>query len=276
MDKIGSPLFILRDYCANDLFTVLERLAALDFDGVEFLSTFGHPYAKVKKRLDACGLKAIGDHVGFDEFSNDPARLIENHQTLGCEYITIGPPPPDGQPGGPNYARVLETLHKLCEQTIDGGMYLLYHNHADEIKRSLNGKTILEHYADDCPPLQLEPDLGWMHIGGGDPAYYLHKYGNRCPVIHFKDFIPNDSENAVTAYPPVARNGEMGYKSGEFEFRPTGYGVVNTSGLYAVARTIPSVQWYIVDHDCAYNRDIYEELILSRAYMNRLYLLHAR
>ncbi len=38
MEKIrmASPLYILREACARDLFGVLERLADLGFDGVEF------------------------------------------------------------------------------------------------------------------------------------------------------------------------------------------------------------------------------------------------
>ena len=46
--KIASPLYILRNECAADLFGVLRKLADLGFDGVEFLGFFGHSAEEVK------------------------------------------------------------------------------------------------------------------------------------------------------------------------------------------------------------------------------------
>ena len=69
--RIASPLFILREACARDLFGVLERLAGLGFDGVEFLGFFGHEAAAVWERLDALGLAALGNHVPYGELADD-------------------------------------------------------------------------------------------------------------------------------------------------------------------------------------------------------------
>ncbi|MDR2568761.1 MAG: hypothetical protein LBD23_00505, partial [Oscillospiraceae bacterium] len=62
MVKIGSPLFILMEECKKDLMGVLERLAEIGFDGVEFLGLFGHKPTDIKNKLDSCGLIAVGDH----------------------------------------------------------------------------------------------------------------------------------------------------------------------------------------------------------------------
>jgi len=51
-NKLAAPLFILRQECAEDLMGVLERLAALGFDGVEFLGLFGHEPEAIRKKLD--------------------------------------------------------------------------------------------------------------------------------------------------------------------------------------------------------------------------------
>ena len=99
--------------------------------------------------------------------------------------------------------------------------------------------------------LSLEPDLGWIQIGGGEPLYYLNKYANRCPVVHFKDFIPTEKDG--------------------FLFRPTGYGVVNNAVLYAKTLTFDKQpEWYILDHDCSYERDIYFDLKISLEYFKNL------
>ena len=131
-------------------------------------------------------------------------------------------------------------------------MKLLFHNHAEELKNKINGKDVLENIFDSVRPdlLYCEPDLGWISIGGADPAYYLKKYKNRCPVIHFKDYInTNDG----------------------FLFRPTGYGIMNNAELYALSLTAnPLPEWYVMDHDCAYERDSYYDLKISLEYFRNL------
>ena len=250
MAKIGSPLFILREECAKDLMIVLEKLAQIGYEGIEFLGFFGHKPSTIKNKLDSCGLKAIGNHVAFEEFSGNISKVIDEHKEIGCGYITVGAPGVDGMPGGENYARTIEIFEKLGEAMNAAGMKLLYHNHAEELKAKVNGKTILENIFDDTRSdlLYCEPDLGWISIGGENPAYYLEKYKDRCPVIHFKDYIDT---------------------SDSFLFRPTGYGVVNNAELYALSLAC-NPEWYIMDHDCAYERDSYFDLAISLDYFKNL------
>ena len=245
MIKIGSPLFILREKCAVDLMSVIEKLAEIGYDGIEFLGFFGHKPVDIKKKLDSCGIKAIGNHVPFNEFSQNVDRVINDHNEIGCKYITISPPTVDGFPGGSDYAQTLEVFQMIGEAMKAADMKLLFHNHAEELRSIVNGKAILEHIFDDTPLdiLYCELDLGWISIGGGDPVYYLEKYGNRCPVVHFKDYIPAENDNG-------------------FLFRPTGYGVMNNAELFNMAKSYKP-DWYIMDHDCAYERDIFYDLSIS-------------
>ena len=123
---------------------------------------------------------------------------------------------------------------------------------ARQMKAIVNGKAVLENIFDDVRSdlLYCEPDLGWIDIGGGDPAYYLKKYKDRCPVIHFKDYIPAETD-------------------GGFLFRPTGYGIMNNAELYALSKPC-NPEWYIMDHDCAYERDSYFDLSISLEYFKNL------
>ena len=255
MAKIGSPLFILREECQKDLMSVLEKLAEIGYEGVEFLGYWGYKLADVKSKLDSCGLIAIGNHVGFNEFTQNIDKTIADNKNMGCKYITIGGPEPDGLPGGGDYSKTLDCYAKVGEAMNAANMTLLYHNHAAELKNFHAGKSILENLMDDVKPglLSLEPDCGWIQIGGGDPFYYLDKYANRCPVVHFKDFIPD----------PKAENG--------FLFRPTGYGIVNYAELYKKTLSFDKKpEWYILDHDCAYERDIYFDMKISLEYFKNL------
>ncbi|MCL2708399.1 MAG: sugar phosphate isomerase/epimerase [Defluviitaleaceae bacterium] len=254
MTKLGSPLFILRNECAKDLFGVLDRLAKIGYDGVEFIGLFGHKPGEIRSRLDSLGIDAIGDHVPFGEFANDPEKIIEDHLTLGCRFITVGSPGPDGMPGSDGYRLTVETLNALGDKTKSAGMRLLYHNHANELRSRFNGKTALEYFFDDTDPglLLAEPDLGWIMIGGAEPVHFLRKYRSRCPVIHLKDFIRTGEKSA-------------------FEFRPTGYGEAGYAALCAEIKKLAiNPEWYVLDHDDAYGRDIFYDLKISLDYVKNL------
>ena len=254
--KIGSPLFILRDECQKDLMAVLERLAETGFDGVEFLGLFGHKPAEIRKKLDSIGLKAVGDHVPFDIFVDNTGKVIEEHMEIGCQYLTINAPGADGLPGGKDYARTIESFKKIGEAMNAADMTLLFHNHAGELKQSTNGKSILENIMNDTDAqlLYLEPDLGWMRIGGAEPMYYLEKYRDRCLVVHFKDYVRTETDEKEN-----------------FRFRPTGYGIMDNAVLYAKTLSFDvKPEWYITDHDCAYGRDIYFDLKISLEYLKNL------
>ena len=252
--KIGSPLFILREECAKDLTAVLEKIAQIGYAGVEFLGFFGHKPAGIKNKLDSLGLAAVGNHVAFGDFgenAQNAGKIIDEHKELGCGYITAGAPPDFGE----NILKTLETFEKIGEKVNAAGMKLLYHNHAGELREKINGKTVLENIFDGARAdlLHCELDLGWIGIGGADPAYFLQKYKNRCPVLHFKDYIPTNTD-----------------ESG-FLFRPTGYGVMRNAELYKTSIECDAPpEWYIMDHDCAYGRDPYFDLQISLDYFKNL------
>jgi len=257
MIKIGSPLFILREECSKDLMKVIEKLGEIGYNGIEFLGLFGHAPEDIRKKLDSCGLTAIGDHVPYAEFVNDTNRVINQRKELGCAYITIASPPADGLPGGKNYPETVENFERIGETVNDAGMTLLFHNHAEEVRKEIAGKTILEYLADDIDEkfLSLELDLGWIGIGGAKPEYFLEKYKNRCPVAHFKDYSPADNEKG-------------------FIFRPTGYGALDTAALFEITLSFnKKPEWYIMDHDDAYDRDIYVDLAISLEYFRNLELV---
>ena len=246
MAKIGSPLFILREECQKDLTGVLDKIAQIGYDGVEFLGFFGRKPSEIKNKLDSCGIIAIGDHVAFDEFAKNTDRVINEHKEIGCGYITIGAP-------GYINTETTETFERIGEKMNAADMKLLFHNHAEELKSKPGGKSVLENIFDDTRPdlLYCELDLGWISIGGAQPDYYLRKYKNRCPVLHFKDYIYNEI--------------------GDFIFRPTGYGIMNNAELYKITVDCDSPpEWYVMDHDCAYKRDSYFDLKISLEYFRNL------
>ena len=261
--KMASPLYILRNECERDLAGVLRKLARIGFEGIEFLGFFGHSAEEVRQMLDEHGLTALGNHVQWHDLMADAEGVMDFHQTVGCSYMTVADLPMNDLPA------VSAQLDKLAAKAKARGMRLLYHNHDQELIEKTAGRENLACLMDATKPetLALEPDLGWIEIGGGDPAWYLTRYADRCPVIHLKDYYATDNRllGRVREFVPQRGPVERGY----FEFRPTGYGVLNLPKLMPLClRCQP--EWFVMDHDLAYERDSFDDLKLSLDYTRAL------
>ncbi|HEY5563727.1 MAG TPA: sugar phosphate isomerase/epimerase [Clostridiaceae bacterium] len=268
----ASPLYILRKECTEDLFAALSKLGDLGFNGIEFLSFFGKSGESVREKLEELDMVSLGNHVGYNEFLSDIKGTLDLHKKAGCKYITVGTIPTIGLPGGEKFSGTIKQLTKLGQTCKEEGITLLYHNHAGELTKKIQGKYILEVILDEIPGdcLALEPDLGWMAIGGADPSFFLEKYKNRCPVIHLKDFYASDISR-------IGNVGDLGDKrgtvdNGNFEFRPLGYGIANIP-IYMDKVLACDPEWIVIDHDLAYDRNSYEDLKVSLSYVKQLITL---
>ncbi|MBE0698562.1 MAG: TIM barrel protein [Anaerolineaceae bacterium] len=271
--KFASPLYILREQCAVDLFSVLRKLKDIGFDGVEFLGFFGHGADEVRRCLDEIEFHALGNHVSYQSFLQDINGTLDFHATVGCGYITISNLGESGFPGSPNWGQTLAGLIKIGEEAQKYGITLLYHNHDHELIDHIDGHELLDAILSSTPKqvLSFEPDLGWIEIGGGNCEYYLTRYVDRCPVIHLKDYYSSDrsKHGFVRDFLPQRGNAERGY----FEFRPTGYGVLNLARLMPLCLSC-APEWFVMDHDLAYERDSFADLKLSLDYVKTLMALY--
>jgi sugar phosphate isomerase/epimerase len=270
--RIASPLFIVREDCNIDLFGTLRKLAKIGYEGVEFIGFYGHKPSEIRKVLDDCGLCAMGDHVQLDTFHEDIEGCLDTHETLGCRYITISGIAPDAMPGTPGFAGTVDKIARIAEAARCRSVTLLYHNHAFELLRKVDGVDLLEALTDGIPAedLKLELDLGWIAIGGGDPVHYLTKYKDRSPVLHFKDFYTDNV--GLIGEPKDFLPARGGVERGCFEFRPTGYGIMNYPAILDKCLAC-NPEWIVADHDLAYERDSYDDLKLSLAYVRMLLAL---
>lgn len=271
--KLAAPLFILRHECEQDLPGVLRKIRALGYDGVEFLGLFGCAPEDIRAVLDEIGLAALGDHVNIDEFYRDIPGVLAARKAIGCRYISVGGMGEDAMPGGADFPATREKYAAIAQAARAQGITLLYHNHANELEHKAGDIDQLDAILQGIPAedLQFEPDLGWIAIGGGDPAYYLEKYRDRSPVLHLKDYYASDVSllGNVQEFQPE-RGGE---ERGHFEFRPTGYGVMNYPALMDKCLAC-NPGWIVADHDLAYGRDNYQDLKISLDYLRNLLLIH--
>ena len=71
--KKGYQLFSAWKKCADaeGLKSVIRRIAAMGYDGVEFFSYAGVPAAEMKALLDECGICAFNSHVQLERWQKD-------------------------------------------------------------------------------------------------------------------------------------------------------------------------------------------------------------
>lgn len=263
--KIAAPLFIVKEDAENDLFGVLEKMAEIGFDGVEFLGLFEKKPKEIAEKLSSLGLEALGDHVPLQELIDNAEKVLDDHKIIGCSYITIAWPARDIHPSHPLFEKTLEQVGAAAEKIKKAGLTPLYHNHDFEISE----EAWISDLFSVCEEkgLQFEPDLGWIAFAGKEPEYYLKKYGHISPVIHLKDIYADDIEKVGVG--DALSVLECDPEKGGFAFRPTGYGSVNFPKLMPLCIACHP-EWFVADHDQAYMRNSYEDLKLSYQYICNL------
>lgn len=273
MVKFGSPTFLLRDICKSDLLGVLDNIAGCGFDGLELFGLFGENPKTIRKKCDELNIVIMGDHITYDEFVSETDRVIDEHSILGTNYITIDCIPDDRLPGTDRFSEVAYQIERIGKKCNDAGMRLLYHNQGFDIIDKIGDKHMVEVLLDTVSSeyLSFQPDLGWIAIAGGDPAYFLKKYRDRCPVVHMKDYYATGPVMLRSASVLGEQRGGVEYSS--FEFRPTGYGIMRFAEL------MPNVlecnpEWIVADHDLSYERDTLVDLKNSLDYLRKLYSLY--
>jgi sugar phosphate isomerase/epimerase len=270
--RIASPLYILRHDCEKDLFSVLERIKEMGYDGVEFLGFFGKNPRELQDKLKELGLTAVGNHVDYDEFLKDINTTIQTHKEIGCNYITINGLPKEKLFDGNALSEYITNTTKIGLACREQGITLLYHNHDRELMKISGEKYVLEEILDRIPEesIAYEPDLGWIAIGGALPEYFLDKYKKRCPIIHLKDFYADDITKIGDIHELDTQKGDAAHSF--FEFRPTGYGIANIPAFMKKVM-LCNPEWIVADHDLAYERDSYYDLKISLEYIKNLLIL---
>jgi sugar phosphate isomerase/epimerase len=102
-----------------------------------------------------------------------------------------------------------------------------YHNHHFEFSTLEDGSTLWDRVSAPDAGWQLEPDAGWLLVGGRDPVEVLRGLAGRCPLVHAKDVRPVGPEWTDV---------------------PVGDGLLDWPGIVAAVRE-GGTEWLIVEFD---------------------------
>jgi sugar phosphate isomerase/epimerase len=232
MSGIALQLYTMREPAKADLSGMLKRVRDIGWEYVQWSGMPDLPAEAIREALDAAGLKAVAAHVGVESFERDFEAAVRFWKAVGVTDVAPGGMMADCRDSLDAWLRGAKRLDTLGARLRDAGLRLSYHNHNFEFERfEGDPRCKLDILYQETGPgnLYAEFDTAWVQVGGQDPAAYIRKYAQRCPVIHVKDLAPE------------ARDGHAW-------FTPLGQGVLDWDNIFAASRQA-AVEWYIYEQD---------------------------
>ncbi len=222
---IGLQLYSVRQDCEKDLAPVLEAVAEMGYQGVEFAGYYGHTAQQLRELLDQNGLKCCGSHLQLPVLEGDELKkTIEFNKTIGNKYLIVAWMPD-------TYAESLESVKKAAKQfddiaakIKDQGMVVGYHAHGGDFKKIGNEFAWDLLFENTCKDVVMQMDLGNSLEAGGDPIASLRRFPGRSKTIHLKE----------TGGPATAVVGE---------------GDVDWKTVFEICESTGGTEWYIVEHE---------------------------
>lgn len=222
---IGLQLYSIRHQAQKDLPSVLEAVAKMGYEGVEFAGYYGHSAAELKKLLGANGLKCCGTHIRLDSLQGDALKeTIEFNQTIGNKYLVVSWMPPTYALSARSVKDKAKVYNELAEKLSPLGMLVGYHAHAHDFHK-VDGEpawNILFENTSQSVIMQL--DIGNCLSGGGDPIATLKRFAGRATTLHLKEY--GGSPEAVI-----------------------GEGDVDWEEVFTICERQAKTDWYIVEHE---------------------------
>ncbi|MFC5464776.1 sugar phosphate isomerase/epimerase family protein [Lederbergia graminis] len=229
---VGLQPYTLREAMEKDYFGAIEKVAEVGYKGIEVgMPPAGITVAQLKAKLDELGLQALSAHVGLDQLKNDLGTIINFLKEVGAKYVVLS----QGFETKEAVLEAVELYNKVGKELKEHGLGFLHHNHDWEFVK-FDGKYALDMLIEETDPdlVKFEIDTYWVKKGGEDPAEYMKKLNNRCPLLHIKDMEPGEEQF----------------------FAEVGEGILNFEEIFKVAEEI-GTEWIIVEQDLC-RRDEFE------------------
>lgn len=224
---IALQLYSVRDDCARDLLGVIEEVAKMGYQGVEFAGYHGHRAEDIRMILDSVGLKCAGAHTGIALFDDDKIEeTIEFHKILGCDNLVV-PGLPEETRNTPEACRnTSDRLNEISEKLRPHGMRTGFHAHSQDMKPLSDGKSAWDRLGmHTTRDFIMQYDTANGMAGGADPVQPILDWPGRGITVHLKEW------------------------SGEHGAKVIGEGMVPWEKVFDACEKHAGTQWYIVEHE---------------------------
>jgi len=228
----GVQLYMVNEELTKDPTSTLKQIAAIGYKEVESAGFANLSAAEFRKRIQDAGLSCPSAHLRFG--LEDTGRLLEDANTLGVKFAisSVLPPRPPETNDLQGFLKVMNNLslddfkkmaemaNQIGEQARKAGLQYAYHNHNIEF-HDYGGQTGYSILLKETDPslVKFEADCGWMINGGADPIDFFHRYPDRYPLIHLKDFTSASTKSNALA-PGSEHQAPTELGRGQIDFRP--------------------------------------------------------
>ena len=221
---IALQLYSVREAAKEDLSAVLQKVAELGYQGVEFAGYYGKDPKEIRKMLDDLGLKAAGTHTGIGALEGDFNMQADLHKTLGCKFMIV--------PGGidkqlhdvSENAKMADRFNKLAEKAKAVNLVVGYHAHGGDAKL-IDGIPAWERlFSKTTPDVIAQMDMGNYLKGGGDPYEQIKKFPGRAKSVHLKEASKDNKA-------------------------PVGEGEIDWQKTFEICETVGGTEWYVVEYE---------------------------
>jgi sugar phosphate isomerase/epimerase len=254
IEQVAAQLYTLRDFLEtpDQVPQTLRKVREIGYSAVQLSGVKAEiPASDFKKIIADAGLICCATHEPTTQILDEPMKVVERLKALDCKYTAVAHPgaiPLNTPAEVSDFARRINASGKVLAEN---GLYLTYHNHANEFYRVGNenaqGKTVLDIIYDETDPKYVggEPDTYWVQYGGGDPVELCRKLKGRLPLIHLKDYTATLGNQAM--------------------FCEVGYGNLNFPEIVREAEA-SGCEWFIVEQDTTPG-DPFDSLKMSYDYI---------
>lgn len=211
--RIGYALYSAREkyHDKESLFRVLEEVARMGYDAVEFYGYAGATAQELAEKLKSCGLGGLSTHVTVDRWENHAEEEIAYAAEAGIPYIVF-PFLPEEMRVSEVYEKLEKGLPSLARRCQKKGVCLQYHSHNWEFEQGKR-RYVMDDLLSGENNFLYEMDTFWAHYAGVDPVSYLRETSERIRMFHIKDYSSLGEEPAFCAIGTGKMNNEVILKS---------------------------------------------------------------
>lgn len=223
---IGLQLYSVREDCARDLPGVLEAVANMGYAGVEFAGYYDRPADKLRRMLDANGMKCCGTHTRLETILPDAIQeTIAFNAVLGNRYLIVPSIPESRRGSRDEWRAVADLFNDAADAARPHGMVVGYHNHHFEFQ-PLDGELPWDtFFGNTREDVVMQLDTGNALHGGADPVPFLQRYPGRALTVHLKEYSVTNDKALI------------------------GEGDVRWNEVFALCEGYGGTEWYIVEQE---------------------------
>jgi sugar phosphate isomerase/epimerase len=247
MGRIGLQLYSVLGFKPEETPKIAEKLAAMGYEGIEFLKYNTLPVKELRKKLDSLGMVSSGTHISYESLINELDDVLRYCNEIGESYIVL-PRLPEPMRNAGGCKKAFESLSPAAERIRQNGLKLVFHHHEWEVLPGTDGKTAMDIMAEILPVelLAFQAEIYCLESAGVDPLGFIKKYKDRCVSVHISD----KKSKQDPAYTELGR------------------GIIALEPIVNLCEEI-GIDWYNVEQE-TYDGGIFASLKENCAYLKKL------